>query len=653
LFRIFLIASLLAASIGLPVSAGEPVFSGAVKDSAGKFLAGVEILLIAPSTSSDPLQPVATVRSDAKGRFLVESLETGAYQIAAVKRGYRTYIGQVNTRIDQWISLVMHPHARLEQSGLPSPEDDAWALRLPRRNILRETEATLPEFELAAVPRSTLLDLPVNLKVDQLFKIATDLQRAPQDDSVVQGVETRLNVAVPLGTRGSASAQGSRERLKNSRSFDGSAPTARDRDRLSARFSYDTSIDTRIQVEAEYAGGSVRWAAEDALAPALDHDLESWRGAFGFEQQLGARTHLLLSLDYAHAALTVPVAQALQVSGLAPSSTNRGFAGSGSLARVGEHGRRFELDFDIGHLDLSAARLYATSDNEMLRFGGLPGWSGGFRARETWDLAQRFSLTYGVGYRHVVGDVDASLWTPHLGGQLKFEPLHMEWVVTYYGSEDWNASLGSGDDRRAHRRLGYEASIQIPLATNLALSGSVESRPMTTDRRRGGESDSIGAPSYVTDGNAALARNRVTLTRETPTLMLFAEVSRTAVVGSVAAMLAYDLPFQEISDRDLDYNGGRLGLRFVPQGTLVTLDLREVRESRKAMPDVDSAQRQVELTLVQDLLQRGDLGHWRFLMSLSMADWTSGDPGDLRQIASADRLDATDSRLSAGLSLEF
>ena len=88
---------------------------------------------------------------------------------------------------------------------------------MPRRNILRETDAVLPEFDMVPARRPALSDLPLNLKVDQLFKVATDLQRAPQDDSVVQGVETRLTVAVPLGTRGKASADGSRERLKNSR----------------------------------------------------------------------------------------------------------------------------------------------------------------------------------------------------------------------------------------------------------------------------------------------------------------------------------------------------------------------------------------------------------------------------------------------------
>ncbi|NIM01594.1 MAG: hypothetical protein GTN89_12265 [Acidobacteria bacterium] len=627
-----------------------------MKDTSGRFLAGVEILVISPSASSAPVRPVASVRSDADGRFLIERLEAGAYQIAALKRGYRTYIGTINTRVDQWIQLVLYPHTRLEQSGVPKPEDDAWGLRLPRRNILRETDPALPEFEVASARRPRLSDLPINLKVDQLFKVATDLRRAPSDESVVQGLETRLDVAIPLGTRGNVAAKGSRERLKNSRYFDGSAPTARDADRLGARFSYDTSIDTRIRVEAEYAGRNAEWAARDGVLPAIDHEVESWRGALGFEKQLGPATHMVVSLDYAHADLVVPADQALSVSNLDSRSTNRAVLGSGTLTRIGERGRRFELDFDAGHLDLSSRSRYATSGGTLLRFNGLAGWTGGFRAREAWNLAQRFSLIYGVGYRHVVRDSDASVWTPHLGGRLKLEPLQVEWIATYYSTDDWSETTEpSSGAWEPTRQFGYEAAVELPLAEHITLSGSVESRPLVADRRATAADTPISAtgPAYVTDGNAMLDRNRVTLRRETPALFLFAELSRAAIDGSVAAALAYDLPFQEIAERGLDYYNGRLGLRFVPQGTLVLLDLRDIRESRRDAPDGDSAQRQVELTWIQDLLQRDDLGRWRFLMSLSMAEWSSGDPGDLRQIATADRLDATDGRLSAGLSLEF
>jgi len=107
------------------------------------------------------------------------------------------------------------------------------------------------------------------------------------------------------------------------------------------------------------------------------------------------------------------------------------------------------------------------------------------------------------------------------------------------------------------------------------------------------------------------------------------------------------------NERNLDYRSGMIGLRFLQQGTLLTLDLTDVEESRRAMPLTGSTHRSVGLTLSQDLPRREDLGRWRFLMGLSRDESTAGDPEDLRQIASADRLDTTDTRLSAGLSLEF
>ena len=85
----------------------------------------------------------------------------------------------------------------------------------------------------------------------------------------------------------------------------------------------------------------------------------------------------------------------------------------------------------------------------------------------------------------------------------------------------------------------------------------------------------------------------------------------------------------------------------------MTLELRQVQESRNGGQQADSAHRFVEFTLSQDLMRRDDLGHWRFLMGLRMAELTSGDPQDLRQIVSTAPLESTDGRLTAGLSVEF
>jgi len=645
-----LLAALLTGPATLGADAG---FSGAVQDTVGNVLADVEILIIAPITSSEPVRPLATVRTDFQGKFLVERLQAGAYQIAAIKRGYRTYIGQVNTRVDRWIQLVLQPQTRLDADGVPLPEDDAWALRLPRRNILRETEAVLPTFETRPSKRPAISDLPVSLQVDQLFKVATDLQRAPQDESVVQGIETRLSVAVPLGHRGDVSAELHREQLANSKFFDGSAPASRESDGLSAKFSYETSVDTRISVEAEYASRGARWFPQDGVAPALNHKQESWRGAVGFEKRFADSTQLLVGLDYASSALRLPDAE-FYFPTLEPAPGNQAIEGFGRLTYHGQSGRHFELDFNVRHLDLSAANLYASSGRALLDFSGQAGWTGDIRARETRNLAQRFSLIYGIGYRQAVHDrdEDASLLTPHLGGLLRFEPLQLQWIATYYGIGDWNAGSGAtGGPWETRRRLGYEAALEMSLANNLTLSGSHESHPVMANRIE--SPTAVIGPVYLTDGNATLAQNRLALTREIGGLMLFAEFGQGAIEGSVAAALPYDLPFQRIADRDLHYHNGRVGLRFVPQGTVVTLELREIEESRRANPESESGQRLVELTLSQDLIQREDLGRWRFLMGLSMAELTAGDPEDLRQIFSADRLDTTDGRLSAGLSLEF
>jgi hypothetical protein len=407
-------------------------------------------------------------------------------------------------------------------------------------------------------------------------------------------------------------------------------------------------------VGAEYARRGARWFPQAGVARALDHEQESWSGTVGFEKQFDDSTQLRLAVNYAASALTLPPDAAEHFPALDQAPRNAAFNGWGRLARLDQRGRSFELDFHVRHLDLSSGGLYSSGS---LDFNGLPGWSGGVRARETRVLAERFALIYGIGYRRVVLDGDASFLTPHVGGRLEFEPLQLQWIATYYGVDDDSmrgASTGVGESRS---RLGYEATVEMPLADNLILSGSHGSQPTMGDRTDAWTASpaAVIGPIYVTDGNATLAQSRVALTRETAGLLLFAELALGAIEGSVAAALPYDLPFQELADRDLRYHNGRLGLRFVPQGTLVTLELREISESRKSNPDseVNSAQRLVEFTLSQDLMQREDLGRWRFLMGLSLAELTAGDTEDLRQIVSAERLDTTDGRLSAGLSLEF
>ena len=69
--------------------------AGTVKDSLGNLLSGVEVLFVA--LPAPGFRPTAVARSGRDGRFKVTDLVPGPYRVAALKEGYRTFVGQVDT----------------------------------------------------------------------------------------------------------------------------------------------------------------------------------------------------------------------------------------------------------------------------------------------------------------------------------------------------------------------------------------------------------------------------------------------------------------------------------------------------------------------------------------------------------------------------
>ena len=119
--------------------ATTPALAGTVRDSIGNLVAGVEVLLVDRSTGTDP---AASVRSGDDGHFAIASLVPGIYRIAAVKEGYLTHVGRVDTGVQRWVDLILHPVPALDDDGRPSPvpDDPTWVLRVPRRSIFRERD---------------------------------------------------------------------------------------------------------------------------------------------------------------------------------------------------------------------------------------------------------------------------------------------------------------------------------------------------------------------------------------------------------------------------------------------------------------------------------------------------------------------------------
>ena len=83
--------------IASPVLASEgPVLTGVVLDPLGSVVREAEIFLLTEAANHSP---VAVAQSGHDGRFLVIGLAPGVYRVAAIKEGYRLYLGRINTAL--------------------------------------------------------------------------------------------------------------------------------------------------------------------------------------------------------------------------------------------------------------------------------------------------------------------------------------------------------------------------------------------------------------------------------------------------------------------------------------------------------------------------------------------------------------------------
>jgi len=95
---------LLLLIITSPVAASDTgAFSGSVTDVLGNIIEDVEVLAVTMSSGS---APAAAARSDRSGAFRFDHLAPGVYRIVALKRGYLTFVGSVNTQAQSWFEVT-------------------------------------------------------------------------------------------------------------------------------------------------------------------------------------------------------------------------------------------------------------------------------------------------------------------------------------------------------------------------------------------------------------------------------------------------------------------------------------------------------------------------------------------------------------------
>jgi hypothetical protein len=642
-----------------PCVASDPgVLSGTVRDSVGNLLEDVEVLLAGRKTV---VKPLATVSSDADGRFAIRHLAPGSYRIAALKAGYLTYVGVVNTRLESWIDVILQPIPEgMEAAGKPIPPQGTWVLRLPERSVLRETRADPAPREATPQPAKRRND-SLQLQVDQMFAVRSHFQGGDADAPAAEGSETRLSVASQLGDRGNIRVQGRHESLDSSRrSGQAGSSASQDASALNMAFSYDPTLDTRLMVRAFYTERDLQWSADlTDPASAQRHGNRSWGYDARWSKQFDEISRLAVSMNYRDS-----TAELSALAGATPWRTldstvsalerlnSRTMGGTGSYERLAARRHRLEITFRARLLE-SPLETWRSPTSV-----GARGFSFELDGQDSWRVSQGVSLVYGLGYRHALTSRDTSLIISRAGAVWTDEKLVLRLLFSHHAVANWQTDALDPQLRpyRPASGIGYEAQLELPLDYGLRIVASTSHSPILADffGYDGGELRPGAAPIYLTDGNVKVGKQRLAVVHDSNRTRTYFELTLGDARGTLAAVMPYDVLFQDLDQSDLDYTSGRLGVRVVPSGTDVLFEYRQVDESpTEGASAAGSQQTALELRLMQDLMRLRSLGYWRLLMAARMARIDVEEEAERLPGSDTMLLGALSHRLSAGVSVEF
>jgi len=667
--------SALAAGLGPTLD-----FSGQVRDTLGNVLDGVEVLILAPAPA---VVPLAAVRSDVGGRFAIVGLGPGSYRVAALKGGYLTWIGGIDTRLQTWLDVVLRPASTLEDpDSRPLPRDASWALRVPRRIVWRESGArelfdtTAPQPGQAA--SSGLLGDGLNVQVEQRVAVGAPSAGAVSAASELQGSETRLRMAGVLGERGTLRLDGRHESLGSSWSGsqrDGSAK--RDDSAVRVDFSYDPAPDSQLAVRAFYNQRELEWnfAGQDG-ADALEQDRQSWGWASEWVQQLGATSSVSVNMQYEDHALVAsrhgaPWNDDPQLGrfdrGVGPNRlAQRAVAAGGSFQSLAADGHQLEIGFRASLLDTPL-----TTTGVWFPTGADPAltdarWSVRLNAQDTWRIAGPLAVTGGFGVRRAGTTGQTTVVVPRVGGSWTDGRVVARATLSYHVVTEWSelanrsvptlapslrAGLPVAD--RPNDRVGYDVEVELPIGGGVRLRGGARYEPVQFEPTSADAEplQLLGAPPYYSDGNARVGATRIALIHEREGTRVYLELEQGYAEGLVAAAVP-ELSFQLLFPGALSYSEGRWGVYVIPSGTDVRLQYRRAVETLPG--DVELTElRLLELSVMQDLLRLRSLGNWRFLMAVRLGGQTFDQEDDVRAAQNLIAAESFSRGVSAGLSVTF
>jgi hypothetical protein len=654
-------AALLLVAVAPAVLAASPpaapivgtTLSGVVRDDVGGVLEAVEVLILAPEGSGGGA--LLRAMSDASGRFVVGAIAPGVYRVAAIKSGYIAALGHVNTLLRSSVDLVLRPVPKDGQPGAAKVLDDlSWTLRVPPRSILRELEARAVLASRAtggARAFASRVQDSVRGEVDHVVALGSWRKGSSGPSSSLEGNETRMRVAGALGERGAIQVHGRRGSLDSSSPPSSTGAVSRGASDVDLDMSYDTSVDESLAMRAFYSTGDLA-VGERPGFPGTG--ARQWQRSWGYDatwrKQVDASSHIALQVGFHDANLDLGQGSAVGWDDAKGGAWNRAIGaegsyenvvGDGHLVRVGLRAQRLSLSVPGARL----GRAYGT-----FALDGATGWSLLIDSEDQWSVSGPVALTYGVALRQGFDGPQTTL-APRVGGSFSSGRMGARAEVSYVATIG-DASGSAGASPPLHSPYGYEAELKARLGPTLTLRGTASYVPSRANVWGGQDIAQDLETLYIADGFASDRFVAVDLERAASSATVFFRVARGRAEGALAPAL--DVPVALLSDRALDYDAARLGMKAPRVGSAISLEYRAIREYAAAAGVLETdVVRTVALEFAQDVVRfAGGRASCRLLLTARSALGpgsiaSEADPADAR------RLVAEHKRIGAGVSLAF
>ena len=630
--------------------------SGIVRDDLGRALEGVEVLVLSSQRSTGGI--VLRVMSDAGGRFVIGAIAPGVYRVAAIKTGYIAALGNVNTLLRSSVDLVLRPVPKAGQPGAEKVlEDLSWTLRVPPRSVLRELDpgASLASHSTGGARAfAARVQDSVRGEVDHVIAMGSWRSASSGPSSNLAGNETRMRVAGTLGERGAIQVQGRRGTLDSSSA---ESPTAvrRGASKVNLDVSYDTSVDASLAMRAFYSAGDL--SVDDRVGMvggAARQSQRSWGYDARWRKQVDASSRVALQVGFQDASLEA----GREIVGVwdpdGGGGENRAIGAEGSYENLAGESHLVRLGVRAKRLTSQAPAVRLGRDSGRFSLDGAAGWSLLVDTEDQWSVAAPVVVTYGLTVRQGFDGSDATRLVPRVGASWRASRIEARASVSYLTA---HRATGMQVDSRvdaSRSPFGYDAALTTRLDRSTTLTATTSYVPSRADVWGSEGIVPDAEVLFVSDGFASDRFVAVELERVASPATVYLRLARGRAEGALAPALDDALPVVLLSDRALDYDSARFGLKAPRAGSAFALEYRAIDDHAASLGGSGAgALRSIEMEFAQELVRfGGGRATCRLLLTARSALGpgsvvTESDPADARRFA------AEHKRVGAGVSLAF